>query len=185
MPGSRVKEVRMNLPAILDSARLLGSECEYLLPVAPTLDRNFIQDIIGKRSIHLVNESLDALAHSRAGIIASGTATVEAAMMGTPFVMVYRVSSLTYLLGRSRVKVPYFAMVNLIAGRQVVPELIQQDFSSANVVRELIKVIVDGSAREQMLEGFAEVKRALRGPNQGSTHPADRAAEEILSLVST
>src|SRR5882724_3876157 len=125
MPGSRVKEVRMNLPAIVESAAKLGTAYEFLLPVAPTLDRSFLLSLIGdSSSIHLVPETLPALAQSRAGIIASGTATVEAAMMETPFVMVYRVSSLTYLLGRPRIKVPHFAMVNLIAGEEVVPELV-------------------------------------------------------------
>jgi lipid-A-disaccharide synthase len=80
--------------------------------------------------IHLVPEALPALAHSRAGIIASGTATVEAAMQKTPFVMVYRVTGLTYFLGRRTVKVPHFAMVNLIAEKAVVRELIQDDFTS-------------------------------------------------------
>ena len=131
MPGSRVKEVRMNLPVILESAAWLGTEYEFLLPVAPTLDRSFLRDADRENSaIRLVPEALPALAQSRAGIIASGTATVEAAMMGTPFVMVYRVSPLTYRLGRPRVKVPYFAMVNLIAGEEIVPELVQQDFTS-------------------------------------------------------
>ena len=93
MPGSRVKEVHMNLPVILESAARLGTSYEFLLPVAPTLDRSFLLSLIGDNSsIHLVPETLPALAQSRAGIIASGTATVEAAMMGTPFVMVYRVS---------------------------------------------------------------------------------------------
>ncbi len=101
MPGSRVKEVRMNLPVILESAAKLGASYEFLLPVAPTLDRSFLQALVADNSsIHLVPETLPALAHSRAGIIASGTATVEAAMMGAPFVMVYRVSSLTYRVGR-------------------------------------------------------------------------------------
>ncbi len=117
MPGSRVKEVRMNLPTILEAATQLGPGYEFLLPIAPTLDRNFLQSLIGEETtgqprITLVPESLPALWHSRAGIIASGTATVEAAMMRTPFVMVYRVSALTYLLGKPRVKVPRFAMVN-------------------------------------------------------------------------
>ena len=75
----------------------------------------------------MVPDALPALYHSRAGIVASGTATVEAALMGTPFVMVYRVSRLTYALGKPRVKVPYFAMVNLIAGEEVVPELVQHN----------------------------------------------------------
>jgi lipid-A-disaccharide synthase len=129
---------------------------------------------------------LPALWHSRAGIIASGTATVEAAMMHTPFVMVYCVSSLTYLLGKPRVKVPHFAMVNLIAGEQVVPELVQHDFTAANVVARLQEILPDGADRDRMLEGLARVKSCLRAPEdtgKGSPrHPADRAAEIILSL---
>src|SRR5213080_3725900 len=110
MPGSRVKEVRMNLPTILASAARLGSDYEFLLPVAPTLDRDFLKALIaGNSSIRLVSDAMPALAQSRAGIIASGTATVEAALIGTPIVMVYRVSPLTYLLGRPRVRVPHFA----------------------------------------------------------------------------
>ena len=129
MPGSRRKEVGMNLPTILDAAdriekdrlekdRLekdrLGSGYEFLLPVARTLDAAFLKELMETRqaaslrgNIHLVPDALPALFHSRAGIVASGTATVEAALMGTPFVMVYRLSRLTYALGRPRVKVPY------------------------------------------------------------------------------
>jgi len=184
MPGSRVKEVRMNLPAILESAAMLGDEYEYLLPVAPTLDRNFLLGLIGGQKVTLVPESLPALFHSRAGIVASGTATVEAAMMNTPFVMVYRVSRLTYLLGRPRVKVPRFAMVNLIAEEEVVPELVQQDFTVPNVVAKLKEILRDGPARDRMLEGLAGVKGRLRAPQAGSgdAHPAERAAQIILSL---
>src|SRR6266566_4566279 len=111
MPGSRMKEVRMNLPTMLEAAAKLGSGYEFLLPVAPTLERAFVRSLIrGPVQVSLVAEALPALAHSRAGIIASGTATVEAAMIETPFVMVYRVSSLTYMLWRPRVKVYHFAM---------------------------------------------------------------------------
>jgi lipid-A-disaccharide synthase len=181
MPGSRVKEVRMNLPAIVESAAKLGPAYEFLLPVAPTLDRSFLLSLIGDRSsIHLVPETLPALAQSRAGIIASGTATVEAAMMETPFVMVYRVSSLTYRLGRPRVKVPYFAMVNLIAGEGVVPELVQQDFTAEKVVTKVNEIIADGPARNKMIIGLAGVKARLRGPAQDDRHPVDRAAEAVL-----
>ena len=88
MPGSRRKEVRMNLPGILESVVRLGPGYEFLLPVAPILDRSWIQQQLGGQKIHLVPEALPALAHSRAGIIASGTATVEAALMGLPLVMV-------------------------------------------------------------------------------------------------
>ena len=116
----------------------------------------------GQPKIKLVPDALPALFHSRAGIVASGTATVEAAMMNTPFVMVYRVSPLTYALGKPRVKVPRFAMVNLIAGEEVVPELVQHDFTASNVVARLKEILPDGPARERMLEGLARVKARLR-----------------------
>ena len=186
MPGSRVKEVRMNLPTILESAVLLGSSYEFLLPVAPTLERGFLAGLIGQQKVTLVRDALPALWHSRAGIVASGTATVEAAMMNTPFVMVYRVSPLTYLLGKPRVKVPRFAMVNLIAGEEVVPELVQHDFTAQNVVARLKEILPDGPPRDRMLEGLARVKARLRAPQAdsgGVQHPADRAAEIILGLL--
>jgi len=186
MPGSRVKEVRMNLPTILESASQLGPNYEFLLPVAPTLDRAFLLSLTGQQKISLVPDALPALWHSRAGIVASGTATVEAAMMNTPFVMVYRVSPLTYMLGKPRVKVPRFAMVNLIAGEEVVPELVQQDFTAEKVAARLKEILPDGPARDRMLKGFAEVRARLRAP-QGDfsvpRHPADRAAEIILELL--
>lgn len=210
MPGSRVKEVRMNLSTILDSAAFLSDGYEYLLPVAPTLHGDFLANLVRKHppqalkrsqtsasaarvnscpsrisGITLVPETLPALHHSRAGIIASGTATVEAAMMNLPFVMVYRVSPLTYLLGKPRVKVPRFAMVNLIAEKEVVPELVQQDFTAPNVVVRLKEILPDGLAREQMLVELAGVRARLRAPVEasGGQHAADRAAEIILTLV--
>jgi lipid-A-disaccharide synthase len=186
MPGSRIKEVRMNLPTILESALQLGAEYEFLLPVAPTLDRTFLLSLMGHQKIALVADALPALWHSRAGIVASGTATVEAAMMSTPFVMVYRVSPLTYMLGKPRVKVPRFAMVNLIAGVEVVPELVQQDFTAEKVVARLKEILPDGPPRNRMLEGLARVKAHLRAPQSDSGavgHPADRAAGIILELL--
>ncbi len=204
MPGSRRKEVRMNLPAILQAAaRLetvrpeedrLGLGYEFLLPVARTLDASFLLELIAaartetrqaasqQKKIHLVPEALPALFHSRAGIVASGTATVEAAVMGTPFVMVYRVSPLTYALGKPRVKVPYFAMVNLIADEKVVPELVQHKFTVENVVTEMNKIIPDGEPRTRMIERLAAVKARLQGRGSGA-HPSETAAEIIVKML--
>ena len=109
-------------------------------------------------------------------------------MMNTPFVMVYRVSPLTYMLGKPRVKVPRFAMVNLIAEEEVVPELVQQDFTAENVVSRLKEILPDGAARDRMLEGLARVKARLRASDSRASgaiqHPADRAADIILSMCS-
>lgn len=197
MPGSRRKEVRMNLPAILEAANRLGAAYEFLLPVARTLDASYLETLIAAETspstssqarlrIHFVPDALPALRHARAAIVASGTATVEAALMETPFVMVYRVSPLTYALGRPRVKVPYFAMVNLIAEEEIVPELVQQRFTAENIVTELVKIIPDGSTRENMIRGLKSVRDKLRKPgNTGHScdRAADRAAEVIFSIL--
>ncbi len=198
MPGSRRKEIRMNLPAIVDARLLLGDEYEYLLPIAPTIDPEFLYDVIHTDSedpdarrrrgelpnIKVVPDALPALYHSRAGIIASGTATVEAAMMNLPFVMVYRVSPLTYMLGKPRIKVPRFAMVNLIAEKEVVPELVQHDFTAKNIVARLNQILVDSPARARMLDGLAEVRARLRGSaSSARQRTTDRAAEIIQALL--
>lgn len=183
MPGSRRKEVHMNLPGIRESVCKLGSGYEFLLPVAPTLDRAWIRQQLQGLNIHLVPETLPALAHSRAGIIASGTATVEAALMELPFVMVYRVSPLTYFLGKPRMKIPHFAMVNLIAGKEVVPELVQHDFTADNVVAHVTQLAAEGPVRERMLDELRDVRLKLAANLPPGIHPVDRAAEMTVSLL--
>jgi lipid-A-disaccharide synthase len=130
--------------------------------------------------ITFVDDAGAALRHSRAAVVASGTATVEAALAGTPFVVVYRLSGLTWKLGRRMVKLQHFAMPNLIARRKVVPELIQDDFTAENVVLELRKIIPDGPGRERMLAGLAEVRAKLK-PSE--IPPAQRAARVLLELI--
>ncbi|HTU42636.1 MAG TPA: lipid-A-disaccharide synthase [Candidatus Aquilonibacter sp.] len=192
MPGSRVKEVRMNLPTMLEAVDRLNGDYEFLLPIAPTLDKSMLLSIIQKGAVRgpgitLVPGSLPALWHSRAGIIASGTATVEAAMMNTPFVMVYRVSPLTYFLGKPRVNVPHFAMVNLIAGEPVVPEFVQHDFTAAKVAAGLQEILPEGPTRNRMFDGLGLVRDKLRGTKELDTaltlRPADRAAGTILAIL--
>jgi lipid-A-disaccharide synthase len=195
MPGSRRKEVRMILPTMLEAVRQLGSAYEFVLPVARTLEAAFVRTLIeaqesamdgrGKREgprIRLVPDALPALYHARAAIVASGTATVEAAIMGTPFTMVYRVSPLTYALGKPRVKVPYYAMVNLIAGEQIVPELVQEKFTAGNVVGEMRRIIPDGEARTRMIAGLVRVKARLKQGSDGG-HPSEKAAGIIGEML--
>jgi lipid-A-disaccharide synthase len=131
--------------------------------------------------IELTQDGRATLAGARAAIVASGTATVEAAVIGTPMVMIYMVSPLTYFIGKNLVDVPHYGMVNLIAGRRVVPELIQKDFTAERVVAELEPLLADGARREQMLRDLAEVRTKLRGTTAGKA--SENAARAVLEVT--
>jgi lipid-A-disaccharide synthase len=182
LPGSRKQEVERNLLTMLEAAQKLGNGFEFVLPVASTLNGDWIKTMIGDQPIHLVPEARSALTHARASIVASGTATVEAALAGNPFVVVYRLSSLTYHFGRHLVSVPHYAMANLIAEKRAVPELIQNDFTAENIVKHLRDLIPDGSARSKMMADLAEVKCRLHPFSQTET-AADRAARAVQGLL--
>jgi lipid-A-disaccharide synthase len=134
-----------------------------------------------------VDQAGPALLHARAAVVASGTATVEAALLGTPFVAVYRLSSFSFFAARRLVKVPHVAMPNLIAGREVVPELLQRDFSAENVVRCLREILPEGAPRERMLAGLGAVQQKLQFPrqNKGVTTAIERAADAIMRSLAT
>src|SRR5689334_6997027 len=175
LPGSRQKEITMNLPAMLQAAQQLGKEYQFFIPVASTISGKWIIDFINRAqgetagvNLKLETDARTTLKMARAAMVASGTATVEAALLGTPFVMVYRVASLTWKMGRRMVKVPFFAMPNLIAGRKVVPELVQAEFTAERLASEMRKIIVDGPERQEMLNGLAEVRAKLASPGPGT-----------------
>ena len=182
LPGSRHKEVRMNLPPMLAATMQLGNGYEYLLPIASTLDRGWLQQQLGSVPVKLTENARITVQHARAAVVASGTATVETALAGMPFVVIYRLAPLTWLLGRRLVKLDTFAMPNLIAGRRIVTELIQHDFTPENIVRELKAILPDGPRREQMMKDLREVQERLRD-RSGGEEPAMRAAREILDLT--
>lgn len=186
LPGSRKKEVLLNLPVMLEAAGMLGTEFEYLVPVASTLPRDWMAQQAASAHVYLVDDARAALLHSRAAVVASGTATVEAALIGTPFVVVYKVSRLTYAIGRRLVKVKNYGMVNLIAGREIVPELIQAKFTAQNVLAELGQLLPDGERRQEMVDNLAEVRKDLKrvADSRGQTAAA-RAAEAIAETISS
>lgn len=195
LPGSRSKELRLNLPAMLGAAERLGAEFEFVMPVASTLDKSWVREqiLLCTRNVNvkLTDNARASLLHSRVGVVASGTATVEAALIGTPFVMVYRVAGLTWTLGRHLVKLPHYGMVNLVAGREVVPELIQDAFTPESVEQKVRDLLDDGEARERMTEALAEVCGKLCGDLKRSTDSAgarpltsaDRAAQAVLRVA--
>ena len=184
LPGSRKKEVAMNLPALTAGAARIKEDFEFVVPAASTLERSWLDGKIRSSGLKLkvVEGASAALRHSRAAVVASGTATVEAALAGTPMVVVYRVSALTWALGHRLLKVPYVAMPNLIAGEQVVPELIQSDFTAENVAARLEEILAEGPAREKMKSALAGVKARLRPAGETGT-AADRAADAVLRAL--
>jgi len=204
LPGSRMTEISRHLPIMLDAARSLSESAsgyEFLIPLAPTLNaaqRATITRLVERHgaglSVRLIHGSGDEGAlrptagGARASVVASGTATVEAALIGNPFIVVYRVSPVTYAIAKRVVKVPHVAMVNLIAQKRVVPELIQHDFTAQNIVQQLMPLLPDGPARESMKIELAAIRTALlmpvdkaRGDQPGAIA---RAAQIIIEEMS-
>ena len=124
------------------------------------------------------SRTYDALASSDAAIVSSGTATVETALLDVPMVVIYRVTPLTAFLAKPLVRTPFFSMVNLIAGKRVVPELIQSDFTPERVTQEVLRLLREPTARATMRESLAEVRNRLGPPGA-----VERAADAILDLV--
>ena len=182
LPGSRPKEVAHNLPPIAASLDALAAQrpgLQFVAAVAPSLDPAVVRHGLGGRPVTIVHgRTHAALSAARAAIVASGTATVEAALLGAPMVVVYRLSPWTYRLGRRFVRVPYYAMVNLIAGRSVVPELIQAEFTPDRIVAEVLPLIDDTETRRTMLAGLAEVRKKL-----GTAGASARAAEAVAPFL--
>ncbi len=168
LPGSRHREVALNLPPLAGALERLQRSrpaLQFALALAPSIERAAVRARLGRLPVTLVRGETHALLGAAdLGLVASGTATVEGALLGTPMVVVYRVSGLSYLLGRRFVKVPHYAMANLIAGRRVVPELIQAGFTAESVEREALALLDDPGRALRMRRDLAEVRCRLGGP---------------------
>jgi len=185
LPGSRKSEVARLLPEMLEACRILTdmiSPVQFVLPLAPTLPFSFVQDIIQRFPVpvKVVEEDLyDAIALADAAIVASGTATLETALLGVPMVVVYKISALSYAIGKRFIKVAYISLVNLIAGRAVVPELIQQDANPARIAAEVKELIVNAKMRQGMRESFKALRGKLGKP--GASLRTAKIAGEMLA----
>jgi lipid-A-disaccharide synthase len=189
LPGSRAKEIRLNLPEMLTAARQLlahDPQTEFLLPLAATLtadQRQMVQAVVSELGaelpVRLVDDARAALFHARGSIVASGTATVEAALIGKPFVVVYRVSAITYWIAKRVVTVDHVAMVNLVAGKRIVPELIQDDFHAPRIVQALEPLLAEGRSRTEMIANLEAVANRLRSGRK----PGETAISSVASIV--
>ena len=180
LPGSRRSEIERHYPLIMEACERLSREAQtrgaiqFVLAATPALETELFAPYArpGVSVTRVEGTTYDALSAADCAIVASGTATVEAALLGTPMVVVYRVSPTSAFVLKRMVRSPFIAMVNLIAGRRVVPELIQDQFTSAAVVEELRKLLESPAARDEMKAGLAQVRTKL-GPGGAIERAAD------------
>ncbi|HET8733138.1 MAG TPA: lipid-A-disaccharide synthase [Anaeromyxobacteraceae bacterium] len=186
LPGSRRTEIDRILPPMLDAAERIRArhpDAQFVLPLAATLDEQALRPALALHpalDVRVVPGRADeAVGASDAALVKSGTATLEAALMQRPIVVVYKVAWLSYWLGRLLVRgIKNFALVNLLAGRAVVPELLQAEASPERMAAEIERLLSDPAARRAQLDDLAEVRRSLGEPGA-----ARRVAEEIAGAL--
>jgi lipid-A-disaccharide synthase len=184
LPGSRSHEVKRLLPSLLASANLLRDEIpdlQFVIPLAPSIPKTMLSGALKKASLPVtVVEGLtyDVMNLSELLITASGTATLEAAILGKPMVIVYKVSSLSYWIGRALIEVEHIGLVNLIAAQELAPELIQDDANPRRIAEEALRILRNPILQRSITESMAEVRQ-----NLGEPGAPRRAAEIIVSLL--
>lgn len=180
LAGSRKQEIAGNLPQMIAAARSFDSY-QLVLAAAPGIDAGFYDAFIGGSDVHVVRgETYALLSHADTALVTSGTATLETALFRVPQVVCYNTAlpKLVGFLRRLMLKVKYVSLVNLIADREVVPELVANTFSEANIAEQLKRLLPDGAARREMLEGYEEVWRKI-----GEDSPSERTAKEMVLKV--
>ncbi|HEY4777854.1 MAG TPA: lipid-A-disaccharide synthase [Candidatus Acidoferrales bacterium] len=183
LPGSRPSEIRQNYGRILEACERLhrtNNEIQFVLAAAPNLTSDFFSPYASSavEMKQVRGATYDALAAADCAIVASGTATIEAALLGTPMVVIYRVRPLSAFILRRMIRTPFFSMVNLIAGRRVVTELIQDDFTPEAVESEVRRLLDSPGTTSEMRASLAEV-RAKLGPGGAIERAADIFAQML------
>lgn len=184
LPGSRMNEIKRHLPPMVEAISSISKQInpvQFIIPVAPGLDWGEVQNLVGSKreNIRVVENNIyDVMRISDVVIVASGTATIEAAIMGAPMIVVYRVSPFTYLLGKMLIKVKNIGMVNIIAGKTVVPELIQKDVTPEKITSTVAQILNNPSKQEEMKKELSSVKEKIGNPGASF-----RAAQIIINLL--
>jgi lipid-A-disaccharide synthase len=182
LPGSRAAELRQHLPILREASLRIHRQIAAQIVIAAAHESDaptLIEDWPSGLPLRVVaGQTYNALAAADAAIVSSGTATVEAALLDVPMVVIYRLTPLTALLAKPLVRASFFSMVNLIAGEPVVPELIQSDFTPDRVSSEVLRLLNDQAARQALRAGLAKVRERLGPPGA-----VDRAADAILHLI--
>ena len=177
LAGSRKQEIAGNLPQMIAAARRFGGY-QLVLAATPGIDAEFYDAFTADCDVRIVRgETYALLSHADTALVTSGTATLETALFRVPQVVCYNTAlpKLVGFLRRLVLKVKYVSLVNLIADREVVPELVANTFSEANIAEQLKRLLPDGAARREMLEGYEEVWRKI-----GEDSPSERTAKEMV-----
>jgi lipid-A-disaccharide synthase len=181
LPGSRHSEIKYILPPLIAAAHRLSAmrpEFQFALALAPTISGAEIEGALPASVRIISGETYNAVAASDLAVVASGTATLETAIIGTALIVVYRASQLNWRIFRPLINVPFVGLPNLIAGRKVAPELLQNDLTAERLAHEIVTLIDDPERRKQMRAELAEVRARL-----GETEASGRAARRIIELL--
>lgn len=181
LAGSRKQEIKDNLPAMIEAASRFADNYQLVVAGAPSISADYYARFISGQPVKIVyGQTYELLAHSRAAVVTSGTATLETALFNVPQVVCYEtpIPKVIAFLRKHLLKVKYISLVNLIADREVVRELVADTFSVDNIAAELSRLLPDGACRSSMLEGYAEVRRRL-----GDRIAPDNAAEIMVRLL--
>lgn len=182
LPGSRESEVRALFPAMLHAAELIARQhpgAQFLVAQAPSITGERLNALSAGASVKVrmvQDQASEVMAASDVLLVASGTATLQAAVVGTPMVLVYRTSWLTYRLARWLIRIPWIGLVNIVAGRSIMPELIQQEATPERMSTEVSLLLTDGQAASRMRMELRKVREAL-----GSPGASRRAAAVVLA----
>jgi lipid-A-disaccharide synthase len=186
LPGSRASEIRGLLPTLLGAAALLLKEIptlQFIVPLASSIPRTMVLPYIERSSVPVTlveGQTYDAMNISELLIAASGTATLEGAILGAPMIIIYKVSLLSYWIGRALIRVDHIGLANLVAGKRIAPELIQRDANPQRIAGEALRILGDPVLSRRMRESMAEVRKRLGEPGAG-----DRASRIVYSLLTS
>jgi len=186
LPGSRLSEVKKILPPMLEAAYKLDTcfnNLQFILPVAPGLKKEEVVKITERTTVPITvvdNSIYEVIDCSHLVMVASGTATLETALLSTPMVIIYKMSLVSYLIGKALVKVPCVGMANIIAGKKVVPELIQGEATAENIASHVTRMLEDTRYHQQMREELSSLRKKLGEPGASM-----RAAQIALGMLST
>ena len=170
LPGSRPSEVRKLMPELLRAAQILKKEMldtQFILPLADTLEEIMVTEIISRFNVKvkvISGHTYDVISCADLALVASGTATLETALLGVPMIIVYKISLLSYFIGRLFVDVKNIGLVNIVAGKTIVPELIQRDASGKRIAGEALAILKNGERKQEMIRELAAIRAKLGEP---------------------